>query len=91
MPATCQRIDNGYRLANERFEATIAVAGATNGITQLIASGQAKRQPIKVTEAPVTLRLATSAQRIDIVAWNGHAGSGNPVRRSRLGLSTQAP
>src|SRR5437867_352199 len=79
MPATCQTIENAYRLANDHFDASISFAGPTIGITHLSHRGEPARQPIKVTEAPITLRLATDAARIDIPDWHFHAGSGEAV------------
>src|SRR5436190_23803300 len=74
-----ESVENGVRLANERFEAIINYAGPIVGITHLASRGEAARQKITIKEMPITLRLATEAQRIDIVSWDGHAGSGNPV------------
>jgi hypothetical protein len=77
--ATVEKIDNGYRLTNGLFEAELSVAGKSIGVTKLSHRGGAKREAIIVNELPITLRLATVAQRIDIVSWNGHAGSGQAL------------
>src|SRR5688572_23121415 len=77
--ANAQQIKDGYRLTNDRFEAVIAHSGATIGIIQLTSRGEPAREKIEVRELPLTLRLGTDAPRIDIVAWDGHAGSGDPV------------
>lgn len=72
-------IDGGYRLSNELFEAVISTAKDASGITALAARGGAKREAVAVKEQPIAITLATDAPRVDIVAWNGHAGSGNPL------------
>ena len=79
MAASVAQLENGYRLANERFEADLAFPGPIIGITNLAARGEPGRQSVSFKESPLTLRLATDAQRIDIISWDGHAGSGNPV------------
>ena len=62
MPATVEKIENGYRLSNDLFEADISVSGATIGVTHLAGRGEVKRESIKVKELPLTLRLATDAE-----------------------------
>src|SRR5438552_2525916 len=91
MPATREQVENGYRLANERFEAVVSFAGVTIGISHLGHRGESSRQTIALRELPVTLRLATDAPRIDIPDWQFHAGSGEAVAPeadwgTRLGL-----
>src|SRR5687768_1265351 len=78
-PATCDELEGGYRLANERFEAVVSFRGPTVGVTHLSHRGGVERQTIKVSEAPLTLRLATGAPRIDFPDWNFHCTSGNPI------------
>ncbi len=77
--ATCERIANGYRLANDKFEAVLSIAEPTIGVTRLSHRGAPRRQEIEVTELPITLRLATDAPRIDILNWSFHAGSGTAL------------
>jgi hypothetical protein len=79
MAATCEKVENGFRLASEQFEAVVSFAGPVVGVTHLAHRGDVARQKVSVKELPITLRLATDAQRIDIISWNGHAGSGNPL------------
>lgn len=78
--ATCEKIDGGYRLANDQFEAVISVAGGAIGVTKLSHRGEPSRQAIEVRELPVKLRLATDAPRIDFGDWGFHAGSGNALQ-----------
>jgi hypothetical protein len=77
--ATCERVENGYRLANDRFEAIVSFAGPKTGVTHLSHRGEPKRRDIQVSELTITLRLATDAPRIDILNWNFHAGSGTDL------------
>ena len=77
--AICENVDNGFRLANDLFEAVVSIAGGTIGVTKLGARGEQKREALDVTELPLTLRLATDAQRIDFGDWQFHAGSGDAV------------
>ena len=79
MQASFERLTDGYRLANDLFEAVISIAGKTVGIAQLNHRGSIDRQKIEVKEQPLTVRLATDAQRIDILSWSGHSGSGSAL------------
>src|SRR6266550_3972978 len=77
MPATCEQIGNAYRLSNDKFEATISFDAKSPGITHLI--HRANNRELKLTESPLTLRLATDAPRVDFVDWQFHAGSGEAL------------
>src|SRR5215204_2202966 len=79
MPATCEQIENGFRLANERFEAVVSFRARTIGVTHLSHRGDPSRQKVKVAELPLTLRLATDAPRIDIPDWHFHSTSGEAI------------
>ncbi len=79
MPATVEKIESGYRLSNDLFEADISISGATIGVTHLGSRGDSKRETIAIKELPITLRLATDAERIDFSDWQFHSGSGEQI------------
>lgn len=79
MELNIERIKDGYRLSNAAFEAVVSVAGDQLGITHLSHRGAVQRQKVDFTEKPLTLRVATEAQRIDVIEWSGHSGSGSAV------------
>jgi hypothetical protein len=79
MAATINQVKDGYRLANGIFEAVISVSESVIGITALSQRGDIEREKISVTEAPLTLRLATDAPRVDFPDWQFHCASGEPL------------
>lgn len=87
--STCEPIENGYRLANDRFEAIVSVAGETIGVTRIGRTGESADRTMQVVEKPLTLRLATDAPRLDIPAWNFHSGSGDALLPPQADWQTQ--
>lgn len=79
MPVSAEKLPNGYRLSNDAFEAVLSIDGKTIGLSHLASRGEPKREPILVKEAPIRLRLATDAQRVDFPDWQFQAGSGTEI------------